>query len=125
MLDEYVKYRIERAKETYDDALLLFKKGSWNSSINRLYYAAFYAAIALLLFFGMEVKSHHGVKRKLGELVISNKFDRENARIFGVLFDLRNKGDYDDLFDFNSEMVENLLKPVELFISTIEEKLNR
>lgn len=120
MLKEHIKYRILRAKETYEDAILLFEKGSWNSSINRLYYAAFYAAIALLLQNGLEVKSHNGVKRKLGELVVSGKLDKEHAKIFGVLSDFRNKGDYDDLFNFNKEMVERLIEPVRTFIYEIE-----
>lgn len=121
MIEEQIRYRIQRAKETYSDAILLFEKGSWNSSINRLYYSAFYAAIALLLHFGLEVKSHNGVKRKLGELVVAGRLNIEQARIYGILSDLRNKGDYDDLFDFDKEMVERLLGPVKNFILGIEE----
>ena len=120
MIEEQIRYRIQRAKETYSDAILLFEKGSWNSSINRLYYSAFYAAIALLLHFGLEVKSHNGVKRKLGELVLAGKLNMEQARIYGILSDLRNKGDYDDLFDFDKEMVERLLGPVKELIFEIE-----
>jgi len=120
VLKEHIKYRILRAKETYEDAIFLFEKGSWNSSINRLYYAAFYAAIALLLDNGLEVKSHNGVKRKLGELVVNGKLNKEHAKIFGVLSDFRNKGDYDDLFDFNKELVERLIDPVKIFIKEVE-----
>jgi uncharacterized protein (UPF0332 family) len=64
---ENIKYRILRARETYQDAIFLLERGSTNSSINRLYYAAFYATVALLLSKGIEVKSHTGVKQKLGE----------------------------------------------------------
>ena len=46
---EFVDYRLQRAFETYDDALLLSQNNKWNSTINRLYYAAFYAASALIL----------------------------------------------------------------------------
>jgi uncharacterized protein (UPF0332 family) len=120
MIEEQIRYRIQRAKETYGDAILLFEKGSWNSSINRLYYSAFYVAIALLLHLGLEVKSHNGVKRKLGELVLAGKLNMEQARIYGILSDLRNKGDYDDLFDFDKEMVDRLLGPVKNFILGIE-----
>jgi uncharacterized protein (UPF0332 family) len=109
-----------RAKETYGDALFLFEKGSWNSSINRLYYSAFYAAIALMLHFEMEVKSHNGVKRKIGEMVVTGKIERKHAQTFGILSDFRHKGDYDDLFDFNKEMVERLLLPVNDLINEVE-----
>jgi uncharacterized protein (UPF0332 family) len=40
-MSEQVAYRIERAKETYQDAVLLLEKGSLNSCINRLYYSVF------------------------------------------------------------------------------------
>ena len=47
--EELINYRISRAKDTLDDAQILADKGKWNSAINRLYYAAYYAVIALLL----------------------------------------------------------------------------
>ncbi len=124
MIQQHIQYRILRAKETFQDSKFLFEKGSWNSSLNRLYYSMFYAAIALLLHYKMEVKSHNGVKRKIGELVKTGKLDLKHARTFGILSDYRHKGDYDDLFDFNKEMVERLFEPVEEFITEIEALLN-
>jgi len=47
--EDLIKYRIKRAKETFEDAFLLANHGKWNSSINRLYYSAYYAIMALLL----------------------------------------------------------------------------
>ena len=120
MKDQQIKYRLLRAKETLGDAILLFEKGSWNSSVNRLYYAVFYSAIALLLHFKMEVKSHNGVKRKIGELAIQGHLDKKHVIAFGLLSDLRHKGDYDDLFDFKKDMVEKLIEPTNNFISEIE-----
>jgi uncharacterized protein (UPF0332 family) len=47
--EDLVNYRLERAKDTLDDARILADNKKWNSTINRLYYAAYYAIIALLL----------------------------------------------------------------------------
>ncbi|OFX18452.1 MAG: hypothetical protein A2033_07465 [Bacteroidetes bacterium GWA2_31_9] len=47
---EYVKYRIETAKKTYNAAKVLAANGFWNSTINRLYYSLFYTVNALLYF---------------------------------------------------------------------------
>ncbi len=83
MKQDHIKYRLNRAKETYSDAIFLFEKGSINSSINRLYYSAFYAVIALLLANDIEVKSHNGVKQKLGEEFISKgKLSKVHAKTF-------------------------------------------
>jgi uncharacterized protein (UPF0332 family) len=119
---ENIKYRIKRARETYQDALFLFEKGSINSSINRLYYSAFYATIALLLNKGIEIKSHNGVKQKLGEeFVLKGLISKDFAKTYGLLSDYRHKGDYDDLFDFDKEVVARLLKPIKEYIDKIEE----
>ncbi len=124
MKKENIKYRIKRARETYEDAVYLFEKGSLNSSINRLYYAAFYAVIALLLNDEIEVKSHNGVKQKLGEEFVSKgKLPKSHAKTYNLLSDFRHKGDYDDLFDFDQEVVERLLVPTKELIDAIDKLL--
>lgn len=124
MKEQNIKYRIQRAKETYQDAIFLFEKGSLNSCINRLYYSAFYAVIALLLANDIEVKSHNGVKQKLGEeFITKGKLSKIHAKTFNLLSDFRHKGDYDDLFDFEVELVERLLSPVKELIDSIEKLL--
>jgi len=80
---ENIKYRIKRARETYQDAIFLFEKGSINSSVNRLYYSAFYATIALLLNNGIEIKSHNGIKQKLGEeFVLKGLISKDLAKTY-------------------------------------------
>jgi len=39
----YVNYRLDKSIETYEVAELLYDNSKWNSTINRLYYACFYA----------------------------------------------------------------------------------
>ena len=122
--EENIQYRVKRARETYQHAVYLYEIGSINSCINRLYYAAFYATIALLLKNGIEVKSHNGVKQKLGEFFVNKGIiSRELAKTYSVLSDYRHKGDYDDLFEFEKEIVVRLLKPVKDFIDRIDELL--
>jgi hypothetical protein len=43
---EYVNYRLESAFKTFDAAKVLAENNFWNSAINRLYYAVFYAVNA-------------------------------------------------------------------------------
>jgi uncharacterized protein (UPF0332 family) len=123
---ENIQYRIKRARETYKDAVYLFEIDSINSSVNRLYYAAFYATIALLLNSGIQIKSHNGVKQKLGEeFVLKGIISKEFAKTYGILSDYRHKGDYDDLFDFDKEVVEQLMKSVKEYINRIEEIIHQ
>ena len=124
MKKEHLQYRIKRARETYQDAIILYNAGSINSAVNRLYYAAFYATLALLLDNKIEVKSHKGVKQKLGEeFVLKGIISKDFAKMYGILSDYRHKGDYDDLFEFDAEIVEKLLLPVKEYIDKIDKMI--
>jgi uncharacterized protein (UPF0332 family) len=60
--DGYIRYRMERAWDTLDDAKILASKGKWNSTVNRLYYSVYYAVMALLLKNGLKPATHNGAK---------------------------------------------------------------
>ncbi len=121
---DLIKYRIERAKETFEDAKLLAEKHRWNSAINRLYYAAFYAITALLLKENHKSTTHNGVKTKFSEQFIkTGLFPTELGRIYSQLFTWRQKGDYADLFDFTEEKVTPYFEPVEKLIELVEKSL--
>lgn len=55
---EYILYRIKSAHKTLDAARVLAENGFWNSAVNRLYYALFYAVNALLVLNEIQTKSH-------------------------------------------------------------------
>jgi uncharacterized protein (UPF0332 family) len=67
---DLINYRIARAKDTYDDALILAEKEKWNSTINRLYYASYYAVIALLLNSDLNPATHNGAKSNFSEYFV-------------------------------------------------------
>ena len=54
-------YRLERADETIVEAKLLASDGHYNATMNRLYYACFYASLALLVANDIATASHAGV----------------------------------------------------------------
>lgn len=60
--DSYSKYRMEKAEEAYEVAELLVTNKKWNASVNRLYYAAYYAVSGLLAKVGINTKTHAGIK---------------------------------------------------------------
>lgn len=37
--EDLIKYRLLRAKDTFEDAQILAERQKWNSTINRLYYS--------------------------------------------------------------------------------------
>ena len=58
---ELVLYRLTRAKETLDEAKILLDSNKLPGAVNRIYYAMFYAATALLLAHGISSTKHAGI----------------------------------------------------------------
>jgi len=122
---DLLKYRLRRARDTYEDAQILADKSRWNSTINRLYYAAYYAVMALPLDSDLNPTTHNGAKSNFSEYFIkTDKIPMELGKIYSQLFTWRQKGDYDDLFDFDKDKVLPYFTPVNDLISLVEKKLD-
>ena len=121
---EYVKYRIETARKTFDAAKVLAENGFWNSAVNRLYYALYYAVNALLYQNGIQPKTHSATKSIFSQLFVkTEKFDKKHGRLLSELFDWRQRGDYENIFEYDNESVEPLFEPVAEMIDLIEKEI--
>ena len=91
------KYRIGKAKSLLEDAVLLLEKDRFGSSINRSYYAALTAAKAMLILFGIDPKTHDGVKTMIGQKLITEGYlPNEYGKWFRSLLFEREDADYAD-----------------------------
>ena len=123
---ELVKYRITKARETFNEVSLHVENKLWNTSINRLYYACYYAVIALLVDKDIHAQTHSGVRQMFGlHFVKSGLIDKESGKFYTDIFDLRQTGDYDDYIDFKKEDVLDLVGPANELISKIEILLSK
>jgi len=124
--DKYIRYRFRRAKESFDDAVIMIENRKWNSAVNRLYYSCFYAVIALLLKSDLSTRTHDGARTKFGnEFIKTGVIDKKYGKLYSKLFDYRQKGDYGDLFDFDGEIVLPLVDKVKEFIEEINKHINK
>lgn len=114
--EDYINYRIERAEETLIEVESHLSNKFWNTAINRMYYACFYAVSALLVRENVDVNSHIGVRQQFGQLFVKTGIiDRELGKHFTELFEKRNRGDYNDFIDYSeSEARELLPKTIDL-----------
>jgi len=120
--ETYVKYRLETAHKTFEAAKVLAQNEFWNSTVNRLYYAAFYAVNALLVHNEIYASTHSGVRNQFSlHFIKTNKIDLKTGIFFSELFDWRQKGDYGDMFEFHKNDVELLFDPVLKLLNTIED----
>lgn len=115
-----VTYRIQRAYETLKEAEVMKREAFYNAAINRLYYACYYAAIALLLKYDIQAQTHNGVKTMLGlHFVSTGKLPLKVGKTFGTLFEKKHSGDYDDFAYCDQELVNDLYSQAEIFIDAV------
>lgn len=113
-------YRYRRSQETLAEVPSLKQLGYYNTAINRLYYACYYAAVALLIRHGINPGTHAGVKQMIGmHFVATGRMSRETGRSFSLLFERRHSSDYDDFAYSTEEEVNELLPKAKTFIEAV------
>lgn len=99
----------------------MIETAHWNLAVQRLYYASFYMASALLLRNNIAAQSHNGVVSQLGfHFVTTGKLDKTEGRLYSRLLQNRITGDYNDFFDFTEEDATELLEPTRNLIKRLE-----
>jgi uncharacterized protein (UPF0332 family) len=87
---DLVNYRLQRAYEALEDARILAGASRWNTCVNRLYYACFYAVSALLIQNGLSSSKHTGIRSFFNQhYVKTGKVTKEMAQIYNDLFERR------------------------------------
>jgi len=124
--DALVAYRLQRAHETFTEVEGNVKMKFWSAAANRLYYACYYAVLALNLQNGVSARTHGGVFGLFGKhFVETGIISKEQNKLYRKLFDLRQKGDYDDWFEVEEEDIVPNLDPAKQFIETIERLIKK
>ena len=114
----------KKAISTLDDAEFNFKHERHSVSINRSYYACFYAAKALLLKKGIVTKTHSGTIHKFGlEYVINGNFDKHIGKFFSILEKDRGKADYDYSYEATENKAKKDLNNAKKFVKECEKFL--
>ena len=121
-----VKYRLERAYETLKEADYNTAGGYYNAAVNRLYYACYYAASALLLNCEIEANTHNGVKTQLSlHFVRTGHWSLDHGATFSLLFEKRQASDYSDFAYCDLALVNTLRPRAEAFINAMEQLINK
>ena len=108
-----VDYRIEKADIAFDEALKVSSLGLWNLAANRLYYALYYAASALLLFERHSCKSHAGLLTLMHmHYVKTGRITPSEGALIRTMFNKRHEGDYEDFIEVSQKDIEELTPQV-------------
>lgn len=123
-LSDIIVYRIGCSREALADAEANMLEGRTRTAANRLYYAMYYAATALLIRKGFSAKSHHGAITLFNkELIKPGIIDISYGVLLSQCFSLRQAGDYMDFVIPTQEEILSLLPMVKKFVSLVEKKI--
>ena len=122
---ELSRYRIEKAKKILKDASNLFKTSSYESAINRSYYAVLNASRSLLILRGIDPETHEGIKTMLSkEFIRTGLLPKKFGETFRSIQSRRIDSDYGDYVEIGIDEASDSLKKAQEFVSTAEELLN-
>ncbi len=115
-----VAYRLDEANEALSDAELLLDAGRYRSAANRLYYAAFYVAVAALLSRNLEFSRHSGVIAFFDkEFIHTGIFPKEYSRTLHRAFNERQQDDYMPFVELDPDELRQLLVSVRDMVNGI------
>ena len=108
---ELSQYRMNQAKETLTVARDCVEGNHYKDSINRSYYAAFYAIKAVLALSEIDFKRHKDVIAHFNKnYVAQGEFNREK----------REKSDYDDFYIASKDEAFEQIETAEMIINAVE-----
>ncbi len=111
---------LERAETSLSAASELLGNDYFDFSVSRAYYAAFYAASALLLKEGIETRKHSGVVALIHQhFVKTKKLTVEQGKNLNWLFELRSIGDYGGVIHLSLEEAQRAIKVAASFLGAI------
>jgi uncharacterized protein len=112
-----VSYWWEKAEDSLLSAERELDAGALVFSINRLYYALYYAVSAVLLRKEFTFSKHSGVRAAFHrEIIKTGLMNTEWGRLYDQLFEDRHEGDYVALTDFDKLYVEEKLTQCRQFL---------
>ena len=119
--DTEIKANIERANQSILAAQELVSSGYYDFAASRAYYAAFYAATAILLHEKLELSKHSAVIALIHQkFVKTGKLTKEHGKALNWLFELRGVGDYGGITHVTLKEATRAIETADEFLKAIK-----
>lgn len=119
-----VGLELEKADKFLSQANSVATLGIWDVVANRIYYALFHAVSALLINDHIEVRSHKGAGLMFGQkYVVPGVFTADDGRLYAKLQDIREKSDYNLVYQSSEEEMVPLIEMARNLIERIKTKI--
>ncbi len=121
-----ITYRLEQSDEALDSAEFLLERGNYRTVVNRVYYAMFYAVLALLVPTKQQTSKHAWVMTLFDrDFVRMGVFGKDFSRWLHQAFNLRQRSDYRELFTVQAEEAREVLEHARTFVAGVKEQLKQ
>jgi uncharacterized protein (UPF0332 family) len=121
-----IEANLARAQQSLEAAQELTSGEYYDFVASRAYYAAFYAATALLLSEELAFSKHSGVVASIHhKFVKTGRLDVQHGKNLNWLFELRNVGDYDGLVHVTEQDAKQAVRAASEFLEAINAFLEK
>ncbi len=118
-------YRLKNAEDTLETAKLCMENKRYRDTINRSYYAVFYAVKAVLALEGKDFKRHKDAVAYFNQTYVATEmFPREIGKGLGRLKRKREVSDYDDFYMISSEEASEQFESAKKIVEQVREYIN-
>ena len=115
-----VSLELEKANRFLKQAGMMCDMEQWDIAANRYYYACFHAVQALFVHHGLSSRRHSGMLSQFGLHFIKTGIIEDRLGAFLTRMEqLREKGDYNCLFDVTKDELITFVKPAHELIDKI------
>jgi len=119
-------HRFQRAEEALGEAQEELSRKNLRLTVNRAYYAIFYAMRALLALVAKDSSKHSGVISLFNQDFIKTGIISEvSFKSIQLLMDLRHEADYQDFSETNEDEAQEAVRSAKIIITTLDEALKR
>ncbi len=120
-----VNARLQQAQDALAEGQLLLQGKFYKGSINRIYYAMFYAVLALLVTRQLGTSKHTGAISLFDrEFVKPGIFSKEMSAWLHSVFERRLEADYAELIDVSFEEAQECYRQASEFLAQVRTFLN-
>ena len=117
-------YRMQNAKDTLKVASVCLEQKFYKDTINRCYYAAFYAVKAVLALEEVDFKRHKDAVAYFNKNYVATEiFSKEIGKKLGRLKQERESSDYDDFYMASASDAVEQFETAKMIVGAVENYL--
>lgn len=122
---ELIKYRLNRASETLDEAKISIENNRYLLAANRIYYSSFYAVSALAIKHDFKTSKHVQLLSWFNKNFVKDGIvEKRLGKFYLDAFEMRQESDYEDFVVIDKTSIDEKIKLASEFINKISELVN-